>query len=124
MSDQIVQGLQISFLGMGLTFFALAVLILIMILLDRLFRSNGRASESERSGSSLGALKAGVPRERDAQEEEVAVAIAVALAFLGLQVGDRGSLGDTLAEEKGAWWKRGGSAGLMRRIARRQNGDP
>jgi len=124
MSDQIIQGLQISAIGIGLTFFALAVLILIMILLDRLFRSDGGAPARETMGSRLESLGAGVLRERDAQEEEVAVAIAVALAFLGLQVGERGSLGNTLAEDKGAWWNRGGSTRLMRRIARRQNGDP
>lgn len=122
MPDQIMQGLQISLIGMGLTFFSLVILVLIMILLDRLFRSNGRASASEiRSG--LQAKGSVVPKERDALEEEIAVAIAVALACLGLQVADRGSLGDTLAEEKGAWWRRGGSASLMRRIIRRQNVD-
>lgn len=122
MPDQIMQGLQISLIGMGLTFFSLVILVLIMILLDRLFRSNGRASASE-IGSGLQAKGPVVPKERDALEEEIAVAIAVALACLGLQVADRGSLGDTLAEEKGAWWKRGGSASLMRRIIRRQNVD-
>lgn len=122
MPDQIMQGLQISLIGMGLTFFSLVILVLIMILLDRLFRSNGRASASE-IGSGLQAKGSVVPKERDVLEEEIAVAIAVALACLGLQVADRGSLGDTLAEEKGAWWRRGGSASLMRRIIRRQNVD-
>jgi Na+-transporting methylmalonyl-CoA/oxaloacetate decarboxylase gamma subunit len=119
MSEQMMQGLQISVIGMGLTFFALALLVLVLVLLDRLFRTKGGAP-------TLGEFKPGdvepyaaEPGATEVQDEEVAVAIAVALSYLGLQELDRGALGDTLAHDRGAWWRGGRSARPVHRSTKK-----
>lgn len=106
MSDLLIQGLEISFLGMGLTFAALGILILTMILLERGFRPKQAA---------VVAPSAAAPAaEADAeglQDEEVAAAIGVALAyFRHKQAKGRASLGETLTAGRGGWWAAGQSA--------------
>ena len=107
MSDVLWQGLMISVMGMGLTFLALGLLILTMILLERFSRSSveppvpdGTAPKEEPSS--------GVPTQ-NTEDEEIAAAIAVALARKrSLNVG-QGSLGATLEVGPGAWWTLGRS---------------
>jgi sodium pump decarboxylase gamma subunit len=97
------QGLSLSVMGMGLTFAALGLLILTMILLQRIFRprrlaSGEREAEETAVVSTLG---------RDTQDEEIAAAISVALAHLrSLDLG-RSGLGTGLEAGHGAWWTTG-----------------
>jgi sodium pump decarboxylase gamma subunit len=91
-SDLLWQGLIISFSGMGLTFLALGLLILTMIVLERVFRP-----QPER-----------VPAEADQPagvDDEIVAAIAVALARARpTEAGRSDSLGATLQNETGRWW--------------------
>jgi sodium pump decarboxylase gamma subunit len=99
------QGLTITILGMGLTFAALGILILAMILLDRLFRTRPLLPDQQAVPETpvVGALA------RDTEDEEIAAAIAIALAhFRSLDI-CRSGLGTALETGPGKWW----SAGLI-----------
>ncbi len=93
MNELIWQGLQVSVLGMGLTFAALGLLILAMMALERLFRVPEEADSPEVIALSI------------SEEDEVAVAIAVALNHLQAQDRDRSDLGAELEAGRGAWWQ-------------------
>jgi sodium pump decarboxylase gamma subunit len=93
MSELIWQGLQVSVLGMGLTFAALGLLILAMMALERLFRIHEEADSVE------------VTAVSPAEEDEVAVAIAVALNYLHARDRDTSDLGANLKAGRGAWWQ-------------------
>ncbi|MEJ2556222.1 MAG: OadG family protein [Anaerolineae bacterium] len=96
----IMQGLSLSGMGLGLTFAALGLLILAMILLEYIFRTRRlvpdvRETEETPVVSTLA---------RDTEEEEVVAAIAVALAHLRLLDLHRSGLGTTLETGHGPWW--------------------
>lgn len=108
MSDLLWQGLQISVLGLGLTFTALGLLVLTMMALERLFRPRPPAPEST------------TPKPRretetvaeSTDEEEVVAAITAALAHFRAQDGGQpADLGAELEAGPGAWWQ----AGRLRR---------
>ena len=104
MSDNLVwQGLTLTVLGMGLTFAALGILILAMIVLERLFRTRrlipNKPPSSEKPAA--GTLA------RDTEDEEIAAAIVIALAhFRSLDI-CRSGLGSALEAGPGAWWNSG-----------------
>ena len=104
MSDQLFQGLMLSIVGMGLTFMALGILILVMVLLDRFFKDDKRVESAE----SIPAERAVVATStRNTEEEEVVAAIAAALAHLrSLEICEAG-LGSTLAAPASRWWLMG-----------------
>jgi Na+-transporting methylmalonyl-CoA/oxaloacetate decarboxylase gamma subunit len=112
MSDLLAQGLEISLLGISLTFVALGLLILAMILLERLFRPASSVEEGTPS-----ALVVTV--DGDSEDEEVAAAIAVALAYLRDRDKSRPTLGAMLGTERGGWWRRGHSGGAGRQTSRK-----
>ncbi len=103
MSDLLLQGLQLTAAGLGLTFGALALLILAIVVLQRLFGTrpllpSERRVTEKTAGSSLA---------RDTEDEEIVAAIAVALAhFRSLDI-CRSGLGTALEKEPGAWWHAG-----------------
>jgi Na+-transporting methylmalonyl-CoA/oxaloacetate decarboxylase gamma subunit len=99
----IMQGLSLSGMGLGLTFAALGLLILAMILLEYIFRTR-RLVPDEREMEETPVVST---LARDTEEEEVAVAIAVALAHLRLLDLHRSGLGTTLEAGHGAWWTMG-----------------
>lgn len=103
MSDLIWQGLTISVMGMGLTFFALGLLILAMIVLERLFRTSPAGPETAAPEKEPAAGRPAQPSE----EEEVVAAIAAALVHLRSLDICRSNLGSTLEAGPGAWWIRG-----------------
>jgi Na+-transporting methylmalonyl-CoA/oxaloacetate decarboxylase gamma subunit len=107
----IMQGLSLSGMGLGLTFAALGLLILAMILLEYIFRTR-RLVPDEREMEETPVVST---LARDMEEEEVAAAIAVALAHLRLLDLHRSGLGTTLESGHGAWW-------TMGRIRRRSQG--
>lgn len=104
MSDNLFwQGLTLTVLGMGLTFAALGILILAMILLERLFRTRRLIPDKPPSPEKPGAGTLA----RDTEDEEVAAAIAVALAhFRSLDI-CRSGLGTALEAGPGSWWNTG-----------------
>jgi len=107
----IMQGLSLSGMGLGLTFAALGLLILAMILLEYIFRTR-RLVPDEREMEETPVVST---LARDMEEEEVAAAIAVALAHLRLLDLHRSGLGTALEAGHGAWW-------TMDRIRRRSQG--
>jgi Na+-transporting methylmalonyl-CoA/oxaloacetate decarboxylase gamma subunit len=106
-----MQGLSLSGMGLGLTFAALGLLILAMILLEYIFRTR-RLVPDEREMEETPVVST---LARDMEEEEVAAAIAVALAHLRLLDLHRSGLGTALEAGHGAWW-------TMGRIRRRSQG--
>ena len=101
MSDLLWQGLMISLIGIGLTFAALGLLVLVMMILERLTRETVSPTadlEEDRL------IREVVQPDSEADtEEEIAVAIAVAVAhFQAADIG-RSSLGATLLNGPGAW---------------------
>ena len=101
MSDLIVQGLMISVIGISLTFLALGILILVMVLLDHFFRDDkkvdaGQAEPVEQAASTL--------PTRQAADEEIVAAIAVALAQVRSFELCEAGLGSTLEAPSSRWW--------------------
>lgn len=121
MTELLWQGLTISLIGMGLTFAALGLLILAMILLERFAPNQPKRSDKERSEPAE-TLAVNSLAQRS-EEEEIAAAIAVALAHMrSLDICQSG-LGSTLEAGPGAWWQRGQArqqAGTV--LKQRQNG--
>jgi hypothetical protein len=99
----IEQGLGLSIAAISITFAAFGLLILVMIVLDRLFRAGPPAPdhdglEKTQVDSTLGS---------DIVEEEAVAAITAAMAHLGLLGGYRGGLGTALEAGHGSWWVMG-----------------
>jgi Na+-transporting methylmalonyl-CoA/oxaloacetate decarboxylase gamma subunit len=93
----IEQGLLISLLGLLLTFLALGMLILTIIVLQRLFSPAPVTSPTEGPGS---------PGPRG-EEDELAAAIAAAVLLLRAKDRHSAALGGTLENGPGRWWQRG-----------------
>ena len=88
------QGLTIGLLWLGLTFAAVGLFILAMVLLKRLFPEAPKAEEQ--------LVTSGLSPASD--EEEIAAAIAVALSHLWSLEICRGRLGEALEAGRGRWW--------------------
>ncbi len=102
MSELLKQGLEISVVGLGLTFAALGLLILMMVILERLFRPTSITGEEEASIPDR-------PTAETTEDEEIAAAIGVAIHYLKAQQVIDSSLGANLEKGQGAWWRRGQS---------------
>ena len=114
----ILQGLSISVLGLGLTFAALGLFILVMVVLQRLFRLRPPASV-EREPEALPAGSA-LARDTEAEAAERAAAIAVALSHLrSLEICQSG-LGEALEAGRGPWWGGGQRADLSMSLGGRR----
>lgn len=93
----IEQGLLISLLGLLLTFLALGILILTIIVLQRLFSPAQVTSATEEpEGPGL-----------SGEEGELAAAIAAAILLLRAKDKHSAALGSTLENGPGRWWQRG-----------------
>ena len=94
MESDIVTGLQLSAIGISLTFLALGLLILIISLLVKLFPESGASVPEDQDRVTS------IPAETDEQRsEETAVAVAVAVAMLERENGKEykdSSLGNLL----------------------------
>jgi sodium pump decarboxylase gamma subunit len=97
----IAQGLTLSIIGMTVTFAALGLLILSIVVLGRLFRT--RPSDSDKK-EDLQERQVVSSSARDTEEEEVVAAIAVALAHVHSLDMSRSGLGVTLESGRGPWW--------------------
>lgn len=101
--NNMMQGLNLSITGISLTFAALGILILAMILLERIFRTR-RWIPEERE---LEETPIASTHARDTEDEEIAAAIAVALAHLRSLDVDRSGLGAALEAGHNQWWSMG-----------------
>lgn len=98
MNGDFLQGLTVSVLGILITFIALGVFILIMIVLQRLFPYR------EEEQAEVAQIETSQPAEETAvsQEGEIVAAIAAAVAYLRLRANPQ--LGNAFQEGRGRWW--------------------
>jgi len=101
MTDLLWQGLTISLIGMGLTFAALGLLILVMVLLERLTRHQTVPSATRQT------QPVASPPARPTADEDVVAAIVIALAQVRSLDICRSGLGSTLEVGPGPWWRLG-----------------
>lgn len=92
------QGLEVSLLGLGITFLALGVFILIMVVLQKFFPGKEEAAEEQPAEEAVVAVEIA-----DASEEGAIIA-AIAAAVAYARRSGRGRLGETLAQARGNWW--------------------
>ncbi|MFQ5595279.1 MAG: OadG family protein [Anaerolineae bacterium] len=96
-----LQGLGLSVMGMGLTFAALGLIIVVMVVLQRLFSPQPTSYEPEMGETLLFSPPAHGP------EDEIVAAIAAGLAHFGaLSIGGA-ALGSALEAQRGRWWVMG-----------------
>lgn len=77
MENELIIGLRLSVIGLSVTFLALGLVILVMVLLIRLFPDRGESGQEE-SGTDLMTSD----DVHDRQLEEMAVALAVGICLL------------------------------------------
>jgi sodium pump decarboxylase gamma subunit len=94
-----IQGLTISIVGISLTFLALGLLILAMILLERFFRDGKPAEPAEAAPEEISVTV------QDTEDEEIAAVIATALAHR--RSISQSGLGATLEAGVSPWWAMG-----------------
>jgi sodium pump decarboxylase gamma subunit len=97
--NPMMQGLTVGVMGIGITFAALGLIILVMIVLQRLFIQPQAAPSQDEIGTTHAVEAAALP-----QEEEVVAAIGAALAYMRTAESVRGGLGSSLGAESGVWW--------------------
>jgi sodium pump decarboxylase gamma subunit len=100
MSGEIVQGLEISLIGIVVIFLTMGILVLVIALLERLFRERPQEPQpklTEPATSPVEALQSD-------EDERVVVAIAAALTHLRSLGMARSGLGDDLASGPSTWW--------------------
>lgn len=99
MNDLLLQGLTLSALGLGLTFAALGLFVLVILGLQRVFAARPALAKPEAP------TPAGAALARDSEAEEIAAAICIALSHLrALEICESG-LGDALEAGRGPWWR-------------------
>jgi sodium pump decarboxylase gamma subunit len=99
--NNIEQGLAIMVAGLSLTFSVLAILIGVIVALQRLFPVYKGSNTAEREAAERQAVS---PSARDTSADEIAVAITVALAHLYSHELCRSNLGKSLETGHGPWW--------------------
>ena len=100
--NNLVQGLEVSILGLLITFTALGVFILIMIVLQRLFPSTAAEMPAETPTEKIEQAVVEVQIEESGEDAAVVAAIAAALSYLRAR--SQSSLGNSLQEGRGGWW--------------------
>jgi sodium pump decarboxylase gamma subunit len=94
-----MQGLTISLLGLTITFLALGLFILVMVVLKKLFpQQTEEMPEQEVEGTPVLVV------ETADKSEEGAVIAAIAAAIAFTRSSGRGRLGETLTQARGRWW--------------------
>lgn len=98
-----MEGLGLSLTGISVTFAALGLVVVVMLVLDRIFRARPPVSDEKEPEEKPPASALA----RDTEDEEIVAAIAVALSHLRLLDIRRSGLGATLEDEHGSWWVMG-----------------
>ncbi len=101
--NTMLQGLQISALGLALTFTSLGLFILVIMLIDRLFPAAPETAEEAPPAEEAAPEAAG----GDEEGAQIAAAIAAALAFARAAQEGHGGLGSALEAGRGRWWEPG-----------------
>lgn len=116
--DPIVQGLQVSLLGLLITFLALGVFILIMVGLQRLFPPTAEELAGEMSEEAEETPVVEVETADESEEGAVVAAIAAALNYY--RASGRGQLGGSLVEGRSGWWNSRRAEARQGKIERRR----
>lgn len=98
--NPILQGLNLTVLGLTLTFAALGLFILVIVVLERAFRARALVPE-EREPREI-TVDSTLPQ--DTEDEEVVAAITIALSHLRSLDICRSELGSALEAGHGAYW--------------------
>ena len=93
-----MQGLSISLVGLLITFFALGVFIILMVILKRIFPAKPKAEDEEEQGEPV------IRIDLDQPDENEAVVAAIAAAVSYFQAESRPLLGANLETGHGRWW--------------------
>jgi len=102
MTELLEQGLVLSAFGLGLTFSGLAILVVLMLLLERIFRTRKLVPDASATDAPKPASLA-----RDTHDEEIVAAIATALTYVRSLETSQGNIGASLEKGPGRWWSRG-----------------
>ena len=107
--SELMQGLNISIIGLLITFFTLGVFILLMIVLQRIFppKAEAQAEEAEKAEP---VVQIELDQASSQLDEEGAVAAAIAAAVSYFQAANQPSLGANLEGGRGHWWAASRSA--------------
>ena len=97
--DQIVAGLTVSVLGILVTFVAMGLVVLLMVLLQRYTTAP--------PGATREAEVLPIPSMQAAETGEIVAAVAVALAHLRTLESAQSELGSSLMNGPGTWWAMG-----------------
>ena len=95
-----MQGLEVSLIGLVITFLALGIFILIIVLLKKVFPY--REEGEEEAGETEEAPALAVTELVEGEEAEIAAAITAALTYVRSR--SRSQLGGSLAENRSGWW--------------------
>ena len=101
--NELGQGLALSGIGILITFSALGILILLIVILKTLF-------PEREAGTSAPAADEGLPSGIDPDREDLkrkAAAAGVVVLLRKRAISGRGRLGSELEKPVGQWWKRG-----------------
>lgn len=103
MDQTILQGLTISGLGLLITFFALGIFILIMVVLQKAFPYKEEAEAGDDEGmEEAPAISMAVVEEEGEEDQAAVAAIAVAISYLRSR--SQSKLGSNLEAGHGSWW--------------------
>ncbi len=98
--DPIVQGIEISILGLAVTFTALGIFILVMMLLKRIFKEKPEVTETSSEAAIVSTNDTIV--EESSDDSEIIAVITAAVTYVRAKT--LSSLGSTLENGKGSWW--------------------
>jgi len=97
-----MQGLNISIVGLLITFFALGLFILIMIALQRIFPPKPQEGEEENGPEAVIEIEPTQDSLHSDKEQAVVAVIAAAISYI--QGKKQSALGTNLAAGHGRWW--------------------
>lgn len=98
--DPIVQGLEISVLGLAVTFTALGLFILVMLVLQRIFRVKPEKNIIQEETTT----EVTTETSQAIVEDDSELIAVITAAILHLRSKNLSSLGSSLENGKGTWW--------------------
>ena len=98
--NPIVQGLEITVLGLLVTFTALGIFILVMLVLKRIFREKPKTGDAQDIAEAASMVEVSTSEVED--DSEVIAVIAAAIAYMKSKTFS--TLGVSLESGKSTWW--------------------
>ena len=98
-----MQGLSISIIGILITFFALGVFILVMVVLQRIFPAASNQTEKTETPEEP-SLEVEYSQQDFSENDDQAVVAAIAVAMDYFRKTEKSVLGANLEAGRGPWW--------------------